>query len=212
MTVGDSGRTRENPGESGKNAMAAGKPYEDKEKPKKICGSPKRGGGICQVSRGLLPNGRCRIHGGTSPRGIASPNFKHGRWSQYLPLGIAGKYQEAAADQSLMQIRQDIALADALLTSYTETLKTKRAVTPGQEKRILNLIDTRRKLIESEARRMTALAQTITAAQFMATMRLIAEAVRRHIEPDKLPAFQKEMEAALLPQKGRTDDDGETDA
>jgi hypothetical protein len=122
------------------------------------------------------------------------------------------RYQEAAADQALMDIRQDIALTDTLLTSYTETLKTKKAVTPTQEKRILGLIDTRRRLIESEARRMTALQQTITAAQFMATMRAIAEAVREFIDPEKLPAFQKRMEAALLPQRGQTDDDGETDS
>lgn len=211
--MGDSGEIRANAGESGEKAIQVGKPDTDGEKPRKICGAKRKGGkGVCQTHKGLGENGRCRMHGGTTPRGIASPNFKHGRWSQYLPTGIAGKYQEAAADQALMHIRQDVALVDAMLTSYTETLKTKKAVTPGQEKRILNLVDTRRRLIESEARRMTALQQTITAAQFMGTMRAIAEAVREFIEPEKLGAFQKRMEAALLPQRGQTDDDGEADS
>jgi hypothetical protein len=41
-----------------------------------------------------MANGRCRMHGGKSLHGIASPRFKHGRYSKYLFARLAGRYLE----------------------------------------------------------------------------------------------------------------------
>jgi hypothetical protein len=47
----------------------------------KRCGARTRAGTPC---KGLaMMNGRCRLHGGRSLRGIAHPNYKHGRRSKY---------------------------------------------------------------------------------------------------------------------------------
>jgi hypothetical protein len=31
-----------------------------------------------------MANGRCRLRGGKTPNGVASPHFKHGQHSKYL--------------------------------------------------------------------------------------------------------------------------------
>lgn len=46
-----------------------------------ICGAKRRDGGRC-TSRQRKANGRCRLHGGNTPRGPASPHFKHGQHSR----------------------------------------------------------------------------------------------------------------------------------
>ena len=44
-------------------------------------------GGRCRQP-GMLPSGRCRMHGGRTPRGLASPLTKTGRYSRDLPTRV----------------------------------------------------------------------------------------------------------------------------
>src|SRR5579863_9488305 len=55
----------------------------------------------------------CRNHGALSPRGVASPAFKTGRYSRSLPARLVGRYQEAVADPELLSLRDDLALIDS---------------------------------------------------------------------------------------------------
>ena len=57
-----------------------------------------------------MENGRCRLHGGKSLRGIASPRWKDGRYSKYLPTNLQAKYQEALTDRELLALIDEIAL------------------------------------------------------------------------------------------------------
>ena len=52
---------------------------------RKRCGAQlrKRPGQYCRKPG--MENGRCKLHGGATPRGIASANFKDGRYSKHLP-------------------------------------------------------------------------------------------------------------------------------
>ena len=77
----------------------------------RLCGAKTRSGSACQNRP--MPNGRCRMHGGKSLGGIASPNFKHGGYSKFLPVRLGDNYQEAMADPELLALRDDIALLDA---------------------------------------------------------------------------------------------------
>lgn len=45
------------------------------------CEAKTRSGGTCQNP--AMPNGRCRLHGGKSLRGIESGTYKHGLYSKY---------------------------------------------------------------------------------------------------------------------------------
>lgn len=71
-----------------------------------------------------MPNGRCHKHGGATPSGIASPQFKTGRYSKYLPARLAGRYQEAVSDPELMGLRDDIGLLDTRIAQVVVALDT----------------------------------------------------------------------------------------
>jgi hypothetical protein len=57
-----------------------------------------------------MDNGRCRMHGGATPKGIANPNFKNGRYSKYLPTSLTDRYKEAVSDPELLSLREEIGL------------------------------------------------------------------------------------------------------
>lgn len=48
------------------------------------CGAKTRSGEPCK-NWGISPSGRCRMHGGKSYGGIASPTLEHGWYSRYFP-------------------------------------------------------------------------------------------------------------------------------
>jgi len=53
---------------------------------KKTCGSKLRNKSQKCKCTILMKNGRCRLHGGATPRGTDSPHFKTGRYSKYIRL------------------------------------------------------------------------------------------------------------------------------
>jgi hypothetical protein len=71
-----------------------------------------------------MANGRCRSHGGLTPRGLASANFKHGRHSKSLPARLADRYDEALNDPDLLELASEIRLADAFIGERLATLES----------------------------------------------------------------------------------------
>lgn len=57
----------------------------------------------------------CHIHGGKSPKGAASPTFKHGKRSKYLPQRVANIYDEMQSDDEYMDLRDNLRLREALI-------------------------------------------------------------------------------------------------
>lgn len=160
----------------------------------------------------VMPNGRCRRHGGKTPGGIASPNFKTGRWSKHLPAkALGGNFRAAYHDRTLMQLRQDAALVDALITSYTSSLKdTGRPLTLPQQERVLALIEQRRKLVESEARRLRDLAQVVPIEQYRTALGILFRIIQEHLGEN--PRAMMDVQTAarrLLLGKGQVRDDGD---
>ncbi len=62
-----------------------------------------------------MPNGRCRMHGGKAPKGVAHPSTIHGRYSKDLPVRLADRFQASQADPDLLNLKLEIALLDARL-------------------------------------------------------------------------------------------------
>jgi flagellar motility protein MotE (MotC chaperone) len=108
----------------------------------------------------------CRVHGGATPRGIASPHFKTGRHSRDLPTQLSGRYLEAITDAELLSLRDDIALVDTRISELLDTLPDN----PKAWDEINELIETRRRLADSERRRLVDLQQMMTAEQAMTMM------------------------------------------
>lgn len=81
---------------------------------RKICGA-KRQRKESRCHAPPMENGRCRVHGGMSPKGVASPHFKTGRYSKWVPERLQDKYQTALGDANLLSLRDELALVDARL-------------------------------------------------------------------------------------------------
>lgn len=85
----------------------------------------KRSGKRC-----LLPavNGYdvCRVHGGKTPRGVASVNTKLGRYSKDLPTRLAGRFQKALDDPQLGNLKAEIALLDTRIAEMVAGLDTQQ--------------------------------------------------------------------------------------
>lgn len=69
----------------------------------------------------------CHYHGGATPRGVALPQFKTGRYSKALPDRLAARYEEAASDPNLLALREDIALLDSRLEDVLKRADTGEA-------------------------------------------------------------------------------------
>lgn len=52
----------------------------------------------------------CASHGGKSPKGVASPSFKHGRFSDDIPKRLRGHYEDALSDPELIAQREHLAV------------------------------------------------------------------------------------------------------
>lgn len=83
------------------------------------CGAQTRAGTPCRL--GPVPNGRrCRLHGGAGLVGPANGNYKHGRYSRFLPTGLAARAADMATDSDLINLSHEIGIIDALTVGAME--------------------------------------------------------------------------------------------
>jgi hypothetical protein len=57
-----------------------------------------------------MPNGRCRLHGGKSLGGIASPRYQHGLYSKYVPKTLRRDHERLLQDRDLTELREELGL------------------------------------------------------------------------------------------------------
>lgn len=81
----------------------------------KPCGAKTRSGSPCKMA--ALENGRCRLHGGLSLGGEASPTFKTGRYSKYLKQSLAEKLA-TVEDENPLDTLPELHMQRALFAEY----------------------------------------------------------------------------------------------
>ncbi len=84
------------------------KGYNDKPK----CTGHTRAGKRCKRNQ-IPPTDKCFVHGGSTPRGIASPHYKHGRNSRYLnslPETVRGAFNGHMDDPELVGVHEELAV------------------------------------------------------------------------------------------------------
>ncbi len=169
-----------------------------------------------------MSNGRCRMHGGMTPNGLALPQTKTGRYSKYLPARLAARYQEASTDGELLHLREDIALLDARLADLLgrvdsgesgaiwrmlrkafdalqiarlsgntigmrdalgeiELLIVKGLADYAAWADVQQVLDQRRRLVESERKRMVEMQQMITSERAMLLMGAVVGIIKEHV-------------------------------
>src|SRR5690606_6632650 len=119
------------------------------------CGAKRKDGQPCRAR--AMANGRCRIHGGKTPTGIALPHTKTGRYSKYLPPDILERYHTALSDNDLLSLRDEIALVDVQIQAVLEAQsdpKAKPEDVIAARARLHELIEQRRRLVETERKRL----------------------------------------------------------
>ena len=186
-----------------------------------ICAAKKTNGEPCKANA-ITGKRVCRVHGGMTPSGIASPHYKDGRYSKVLPTRLAARYSEAQRDPALLELREDVALLDArladliarvdtgesgalwqsLMTARKELLDAKRRSDQVDQAIALNTIvgliaeghadyrawgevgsvlDQRRKLVESERKRLQEAQQTLTVEKAMLLIGAIGGIIKAHV-------------------------------
>ena len=86
-------------------------------------GTAKRTGERCEAPA-MVGYNVCYHHGGKTPRGTASANYKGKGYSRNLPTRLADKYQDAINNPELLSLRSDIALLDTRIAETIENIDT----------------------------------------------------------------------------------------
>ena len=168
----------------------------------------------------------CYVHGGPTPKGIAAPSFKHGRYSKSIPDRLSERYQESIKDPEILALREEVAITDARLTDLLSRVDTgesgvlwktaqsaffdfRNANASGDQdkmtvaltalNRILNLdvddykawdevgktLEQRRKLVESERKRLVDMEQMITVERTMVLLSAVISVIRDNVTDRK---------------------------
>lgn len=181
----------------------------------------KKTGKSCNA-RAVAGRPYCVFHGGKSPNGIASPAFKSGKYSKYIPPRLMERYQQSLTDTEILSLRDSLALVEARIADLLNRTDTgeagvvwralsgafgelKRAMKAqdaqainlalGQLQAAINrgssdyaawdevikLIDVRRRLSESERKRLVDMNLVIGAEQATALVAAIVQSIRRRV-------------------------------
>ena len=153
---------------------------------RQCCARSKRSGKQCR-KHAMRGRTVCLAHGGKTPRGVASPHFKTGRYSRSLSGQLLNAYEIAQQDPQLLSLREDIALTDATVAQLLQQLDDESK--PAKDRRIWrqigNQIDLKRRLVNSEVRHMVLAQEMIPAEQALALVGAIVEIVKQYIPDPK---------------------------
>ena len=129
------------------------------------------------------------MHGGTQPLGIASPNAKGLRYSDYMPTGLRKRFAELLCDPDCLSQREEIASVVALIQESLAMLGTGDDDGKVMD-RLEKQLDLHRRLVESERKRMIENQQMIQLDQVLAMLDDIATTVLEHVtDRDALKAI-----------------------
>lgn len=189
----------------------------------KFCGAKlrKRPGKTCKKLP-MKGKRRCRLHGGKSLGGFASPTFKHGRYSDILPKDMRKRYEQARKDPELLSHEPELRLIDShlhellkqaeLAGSPKTLLKAQKAwedfllartkdneamcsacldevglaltdktYDPLAWIEIREVMEGRRKILESETRRIKDKDMSMGAEQLLAIIEFIVDIIRQSV-------------------------------
>jgi hypothetical protein len=174
----------------------------------RLCGAKTRRGTPCQNP--AMKNGRCRMHGGATPRGTDLPQFKSGRYSKSLPDKLAGRYEEALSDEERHDLRDEIALAEAKIADLLLGMKRGEFDEERAWSRVERWMSRKQRLVVSDARLARERRQTVSAEEVMALVVGILDAIRRHV-PDRQTraALASDIRALGTREAGRPGDNEE---
>lgn len=196
------------------------------EHEKKRCGAKTRSGNPCKSW--AMANGRCRMHGGKLPGGIAAGRFKDGRYSKYIPNRLMDRFETALLDPAMLEQRHEIALMEIRINDLLQQIGTgtvpdfyrklaklwnefrtyagnPKAKDKAQEtlneldvlimgsvdeqaiwEQIEQAIETKRKITESERKRIIEAQEFVTLQEAMNLTHALVQSINKHIKDDRV--------------------------
>jgi hypothetical protein len=141
----------------------------------------------------------CAYHGGKSPRGLASPHWKSGRYSRALPHALTAAYERVCSGPELLGLRDELALVDARMNAVLQGLAASGdAAADKAWAEIYETIELRRRLVDTECKRLETLRTSIPAEEALAMVAALAASVKRHISDRAiLAAITADIEQVL---------------
>ena len=76
-----------------------------------------------------MENGRCKLHGGMSLKGLAASNYQGKGHSRYMPPVFKDAFDEALADPDLLDLSKDVATQEAVIVDLLRSLEKGEAPT-----------------------------------------------------------------------------------
>ncbi len=169
-----------------------------------------------------MPNGRCHLHGGLSPKGPAAASYQGKGFSKYFPSKKLGKiFARSFEDPELTRSRKDLAIVETRLVELIQSLNTQQNGSLWTQLRskhrelkrskptstkaanlfkeigelvergsndsliwneIAKQIDLRRRLLDSETKRIHVAHQVMTAEEVRMLIDSVANLIRDHVK------------------------------
>ncbi len=151
----------------------------------RVCGAKTRQGNPCQLppARGRT---RCRLHGGATPRGRASPHFKTGKYSSFLPDRLIGRYEEGQAAADLRSLRSEIALLQVRIIELLGQLKDASPENKPIWDMIGKAIMLKAKVLRQESKLCVDKRQMIPVDEVMVLVVAMFDVIHRHVTDQKV--------------------------
>lgn len=118
----------------------------------KVCGAKLRNkNAYCQ--KPPMANGRCRLHGGSTPSGPDSPHFKTGKFAYAFKNRMADRFAQLQNDKNPLEMVTDLNVQRAMLDEYV-------AQTTGRKKVRLSDLQNAADMAKDAVKSAAIIAQT----------------------------------------------------
>jgi hypothetical protein len=128
------------------------------------------------------------MHNGFAAIGPAHHNFRHGRYSKLLKelKGLSAHYERALADPDLLKLDSEVAFTDARIGELLARLgkakeKGSQATIDSLGPQLDVLIEQRRKLVDTESKRMKDMHAMVSVDRVMMLVAYVSDSVKRHV-------------------------------
>lgn len=164
------------------------------------CGAKTRDGDPCKAL--AMPNGRCRMHGGTNP----GRPIIHGRYSRKNDEALADKVNAMLAGGDPLDVMRPIATAAVALQTYVSRFEPHIPL-PAED--IERLISWSESLVRSVTKVVQARNQTaLTAFDVERVRDAMADIAKEYVPEDKLSGYFDAIRARL---GGRSREQGDNE-
>jgi hypothetical protein len=152
---------------------------EEQPQERQFCGAKTRTGGTCKHPP-TAGKTRCRLHGGLTPVGAASPHWKHGRHSRYAKLfgaELGAMYRTIREDEDALSVGPEVGVIQLRIEQAVARLQCRDSSALWRElSEAMTDLDAARRSGNSEA-----LASPLTRIQGLITEGATAESQWREV-------------------------------